>query len=96
MSITERDRRPRAAVMVGIDPNNPYSQLGVSPLESTETIRRIGNERIRELRRHLKSRTTQAFSEVEAEIVRIQAILETIASPRHRQCTTSPTRRAYS
>ncbi|MBV8608866.1 MAG: hypothetical protein JO034_15580 [Singulisphaera sp.] len=84
MSAPERDRRPRASSMVGIDPNNPYAQLGVSPLESTETIRRVGNERIKELRRQLKSRSTQTFSEVEAEIVRIQGILDAIATPRRR------------
>jgi hypothetical protein len=70
--------------MVGLDVDNAYARLGVSPLLPTDEIKEAINRKRKELSRRRRTRADQQFGEEDAEMARLQAIEDEIGTPKAR------------
>jgi hypothetical protein len=70
--------------MVGLDLDNAYARLGVSPLLSTDEIKEVINRKRRELLRRRRTRADQQFGEEETELTCLQAIEDEIGTAKAR------------
>jgi len=77
--------RPRSKSLVRVDLENAYAKLGVSPLMTTEEIKRVAEQKRRELMRKRRTRSHQQFGAEEAEITELQQIEDLIGTPRARE-----------
>ena len=77
--------RPRPKALVRVDLENAYAKLGVSPLMTTEEIKRVTEQKRRELMRKRRARSQQQFGAEEAEMTALQEIEDQIGSPRARE-----------
>jgi hypothetical protein len=73
--------RPRPKARLAVDPGNAYAQLGISPLASTEEIRRVLSDKRAKAMATRRSRGEQQFGAEEAEIVALQEIEKLIGAP---------------
>jgi hypothetical protein len=76
--------RPRAKTMVGLDLQNAYARLGISPLLATDEIKELINRKRKDVMRRRRTRAQQQFGEEEAEMTRLQAIEDEIGTPKSR------------
>jgi curved DNA-binding protein CbpA len=76
--------RPRPNCFVQVDLDNAYARLGVSPLAATREIKQLINDKIRQLKSQLGTKSESSFSAAEHEITQFQQIEERIASPKAR------------
>lgn len=84
MNESSPSRRPRPSSFVQVDLDNAYARLGISPLAPTRDIKQLINDKIRELKSQLSSKSEASFGDVEDQINRLQQIEEKIASPKAR------------
>lgn len=77
--------RPRSKAMVRVDLENAYAKLGVSPLMTTEEIKRVAEQKRRELMRRRRTKSHQQFSAEEDEMTALQAIEDQIGTARARE-----------
>jgi hypothetical protein len=84
MTVPLSGERPRSKSLVRLDLHNAYARLGVSPLASTEEIKRVADEKRRELMRRRRSRGQQHFGAEEAEMAEVQQIEGLIGTPKAR------------
>ncbi|WP_420147097.1 hypothetical protein [Spirosoma sp.] len=78
-------RRPKPKSMVQYDPNNYYSQLGISPLMPTDEIKALITEQQMDARRGRRKQTIQQFGSADDTFVRLQQILDAIGSAKKRE-----------
>lgn len=71
--------------MVRVDLENAYAKLGVSPLMTTEEIKRVAEQKRRELMRRRRTKSHQQFSAEEDEMTALQAIEDQIGTARARE-----------
>ena len=77
--------RPRSKAMVRVDLENAYAKLGVSPLMTTEEIKRVAEQKRRELMRRRRTKSHQQFGAEEDEMTALQAIEDQIGTARARE-----------
>lgn len=78
------DHRPRPKAPLRIDPGNAYARLGVSPLASTDEIKKVLADRRARAMAARRSRSDQQFGDDDDEILRLQAIEKDIGTPQAR------------
>lgn len=76
--------RPRSKTLVRIDLQNAYARLGVSPLLTTEEIKRFADQKRKDVMRKRRTRTQQQFGTEESEMAAIQEIEALIGTPKAR------------
>ncbi len=76
--------RPRSRALVRLDLRNAYARLGVSPLLSTEEIKRVADQKRKEVMRRRRARGQQQFGAEEAEMTELQEIEGLIGTPKAR------------
>ncbi len=73
--------RPRPQAMVGIDPDNAYARLGVSPTASTDEIKTFVDTRIAEIKAAMRDHPSR---EKEEALARLSEVGKLIGTPRAR------------
>ena len=76
--------RPRSKSLVALDLNNAYERLGISPLASTDEIRRFADLKRRESARKRRARSQQVYGAEEAEMTELQEIENLIGTVKNR------------
>jgi len=79
-----RSGRPRPRTLIAVDPDNAYAKLGVSPLSTTEEIKRVIDERRAAASARRAARADASYGEDDAEMVRLQQLDKEIGTPRAR------------
>lgn len=79
-----RSGRPRPRTLIAVDPDNAYAKLGVSPLSSTEEIKRVVDERRAAAGARRAARADTGYGEDDAEMMRLQQLDKEIGTPRAR------------
>ena len=78
-------QRPRPKTRLSIDLDNAYAKLGVSPLASTDEIKKLLSERRGKAMAARRARGQQAFGDDELEIVELQGIEKQIGTAAARE-----------
>jgi len=73
--------RPRPRALIGIDPDNAYARLGVSPTTSTEEIKTFVDTRIAEIKASMRDRSSR---EQEDALARLTEVGKQIGTARAR------------
>ena len=78
-------RRPRSSHLVGIDPNNLYAEIGVSPLATTEEIQQVIKGRRTKVNRDIQAMEGgEAKERLQQELARLNEVKTRLENAKNR------------
>lgn len=77
--------RPRPRARMAIDVDNVYGKLGVSPLATTDEIKKLLSDRRGQAMAERRAQGAQGSGDVEATIIELQELEKQVGSPAARE-----------